>query len=137
MSPFSVEIYIDELVLEGFNPADRYKISEAITAELTRLFEERLFTEPGPRTGSGPITSGLTPAKLGQSYKLTFSQSLTESQSMAQLDAGSFQLAQDASPERIGTQVAGSLWKSMAAWESVTLDESATLNHNTSGGKNE
>lgn len=37
-----VEIIIDEMVLHGFNPADRYAIGEALAAEL-----ERLAGEPG------------------------------------------------------------------------------------------
>ena len=32
-----VEIIIDELVLDGFDPADRYAIGEALAAELSRL----------------------------------------------------------------------------------------------------
>jgi hypothetical protein len=32
---------IEELVLDGFSPADRYAIGEAVERELTRLFSER------------------------------------------------------------------------------------------------
>jgi hypothetical protein len=34
----SVELHIDELVLHGFSPSDRYPIADAIQRELTRLF---------------------------------------------------------------------------------------------------
>ncbi len=36
-----VELYIEELVLEGFSPGDRYRIGEAVEAELARLLGER------------------------------------------------------------------------------------------------
>jgi hypothetical protein len=36
-----VELHIEELVLEGFPLGDRYRIGEALEAELTRLLEER------------------------------------------------------------------------------------------------
>lgn len=37
----SVELHIEELVLNGFNPADRYRIGEAVERELTRLLTEQ------------------------------------------------------------------------------------------------
>ena len=33
----NVELYIDELVLEGFDPSDRYRIGDALEAELRKL----------------------------------------------------------------------------------------------------
>lgn len=33
-----VEVSIDELVLEGFAPSDKYRIGEMVTRELERLF---------------------------------------------------------------------------------------------------
>ena len=36
----SVEVHIDELVLHGFEPAQRYTIGDAIERELTRLFTD-------------------------------------------------------------------------------------------------
>lgn len=36
----SVELHIEELVLHGFDPANRYAIGEAIERELARLFTE-------------------------------------------------------------------------------------------------
>jgi hypothetical protein len=35
-----VEISIDELILEGFAPSERYRIGEAVQRELERLFLE-------------------------------------------------------------------------------------------------
>lgn len=37
----SVHLHIDELVLHGFAPADRYRIADAVQVELTRLFSEQ------------------------------------------------------------------------------------------------
>ena len=37
----SVELHIEELVLDGFEPAHRYTIGEAVARELTRLFTEQ------------------------------------------------------------------------------------------------
>jgi hypothetical protein len=37
----SLEIHIDELVLHGFPPGERYQIAEAVQKELTRLFAEQ------------------------------------------------------------------------------------------------
>lgn len=37
----SVELHIEELVLHGFAPGDRYPIGEAVERELTRLFTEQ------------------------------------------------------------------------------------------------
>jgi hypothetical protein len=36
-----IEIEIDELVLHGFPPGDRYRIGEAVQTELARIFVER------------------------------------------------------------------------------------------------
>jgi hypothetical protein len=33
----SIELHIDELVLEGFAPGERYRIGDAVQQELTRL----------------------------------------------------------------------------------------------------
>lgn len=37
----SVEIHIEELVLHGYAPQDRYRIAAAVEAELVRLFTEK------------------------------------------------------------------------------------------------
>jgi hypothetical protein len=37
----SIELHIEELVLHGFAPADRYVIGEAVERELTRLLREQ------------------------------------------------------------------------------------------------
>jgi hypothetical protein len=41
MTPKTIEVHIEELVLHGFAPGDRYAIGDAVQAELTRLFAER------------------------------------------------------------------------------------------------
>ena len=37
----NVHVHIDALVLHGFAPADRFRIADAVQAELTRLFAVR------------------------------------------------------------------------------------------------
>lgn len=41
MKPQRIEINIEKLVLEGFEPGDRYLIGEAVEQELARLFAEQ------------------------------------------------------------------------------------------------
>ena len=43
MTPRHIEVRIDELVLRGFEPGDRYRIGDAAQRELSRL-----FTQHGP-----------------------------------------------------------------------------------------
>lgn len=40
-SKSSVELHIEELVLHGFAPSDRFRIGDALERELTRLFTEQ------------------------------------------------------------------------------------------------
>ena len=103
-APVTVEIYIDELVLYGFASADHSAIHEAVTAELVKLLNERGTT--GFRD---------TLALQGHSFDL------------AHLNAGSFQMAQDAPAERIGAQVADALWKSVSNHGSGTLPGKASF----------
>jgi hypothetical protein len=78
MSPFpAVELHIEELVLHGFSPGDRFGIGDAIQQEL-----ERLITEQG--------LPGL-PA---------------ESASIQRLDGGSLKMRAGARPQSIGAQLA-------------------------------
>jgi hypothetical protein len=41
MRPKSVELHIEELVLDGFSPGDHYGINEAVESELSRMFAEQ------------------------------------------------------------------------------------------------
>ena len=41
MKPGAIKLRIDELVLHGFAPRERYAIAEAVQRELTQLFTER------------------------------------------------------------------------------------------------
>jgi hypothetical protein len=52
-----IVIEIDELVLHGFPPGERYRIGEAVRAELTRILGERGL--PGAwRDGAAPRLDG-------------------------------------------------------------------------------
>ena len=81
MTPYNVELHIEELVLYGFASKDRRMIGEAVQRELTRLFAEQ----------------GIHPS-LGKSYDA------------AKLDGGAFNVKSGAKAEAIGTQVAQSVY---------------------------
>jgi len=81
----NVRLHIEELVLDGFPPGDRYRIAAAVEVELTRLLTER-GVPPGLASG------GAVPS----------------------LDGGSFGVAPEARPDRIGAQVAQSVYGGMS-----------------------
>jgi hypothetical protein len=77
MMPRNIELHIEELVLHGFAPGDRYRIGAAMERELARLFAE----------------------------KNTLA-SLTQEQEVARLDGGTFEVEPGSVAEAIGTQLA-------------------------------
>ena len=82
MKPVNLELHIEELVLRGFAPGDRYRIGDAMERELARL-----FTEQG------------TPPSLGQGHEV------------ARLDAGPFEVKASCSrAEMIGVRVAQAVY---------------------------
>lgn len=81
MKPANVELHIEELVLHGFSPADRYRIGEMVERELTRLFAEEGIP--------AALASGLETERL---------------------DAGAFQVAANSRAETIGAQVAEAVY---------------------------
>ena len=76
-TPHSIELHIEELVLHGFAPSDRYRIAHAVERELARLFADQ----------------GLPP-------------SLAQEAEVTQSDAGAFKIASGATAEAVGAQVA-------------------------------
>jgi len=81
----NVRLRIEELVLDGFPPGDRYSIAAAVEAELARLLAEQ-GAPPGLANG-GTVSA---------------------------LDGGSFDVAPDARPDRIGAQVAQAVYGGLA-----------------------
>ena len=77
----NVELHIEELILHGFAPGDRYRIGAALERELARLF------------GAGGV-----PPTLMQSIEVE------------RLDGGAFQVAPGAKTETIGAQVAQAVY---------------------------
>ncbi|NMG11602.1 hypothetical protein [Brasilonema sp. UFV-L1] len=75
------EFYIEELILHGFAPKDRYRISEALQQELTRLLNEE----------------GVPP-------------SLVQGGEIPHLDGRVFEVVSRATPETIGVQIAQSIY---------------------------
>ncbi len=81
MMPKNIELHIEELVLHGFAPGDRYRIAEAVEAELTRLFAEQ--GTPQPLSNGGEIE---------------------------RMDGGTFEMTHSSKPEVIGAQVARAVY---------------------------
>ena len=81
----NVELHIEELVLHGFEPADRFRIGEAAERELSRLLTER---------GTPP--------------------SLAHGRETARLDGGSFEAKPDSTAESIGAQVARAVYRGLS-----------------------
>lgn len=84
-SPQAIHVEIDELVLHGFRPRDRFAIAEAVTRELDGLLRER----------------ALPPALLGGG-------------DLARLDGGSFAIAPGSRAETIGRQIAHVVYEGWA-----------------------
>ncbi len=69
----STSVHIEELVLHGFNVADRHRIGDAVQQELTRLFSEQDNIEglggadfrPTIDAGSIDVEPGITPESVG------------------------------------------------------------------------
>jgi len=80
----NVELRIEELVLFGFAPADRYRIGETVERELARLFDEQ----------------GVPP-------------SLAHGSEVACLDGGAFKVVSGAKPEAAGVQIAQAVFGSL------------------------
>jgi hypothetical protein len=83
--PQSIEVHIDELVLQGFAPGLRRDIATAVEHALVRLL-----------TGQG------LPPLLAQSYVAP------------RLDGGSFKVTADANSEAIGRQVAQAVYRGLS-----------------------
>jgi hypothetical protein len=82
MTRANVELHIEELVLHGFAPADRYTIGESVERELARLFSEQ---DP--------------PSQLSLSAEIP------------QLEDGAFEVAYGSKLEVIGSQIAQALYE--------------------------
>lgn len=79
-----IELHIEELVLDGFTPADRHRIGDAVERHLTRL-----LAGPGAArrlAGGGEV---------------------------ARLNAGSFNVARGSTPDAIGAQVARAVYRGL------------------------
>lgn len=84
-TPAAVELHIEELVLHGFAPGDRYRIAEAVQGELARLFTEQ----------------GAPPSPLADV-------------AVARLDGGAFEVSPSSKPEAVGRRVAQAIYWSMS-----------------------
>jgi hypothetical protein len=78
-----IELHIDELVLHGFSPDQRYAIAEAMQMELTRLFTEQQI--PG---------------------------SLREGNKVSSINEGSFNIRKESKSESTGKKIANAVYNS-------------------------
>ena len=76
-----IELNIEELVLHGFPPGDRYAIAEAVEQSLSQLLSEQ-------------IASGGIPDSLNTNSRRAY------------VDGGTFNVAPDAKSGSIGNQIA-------------------------------
>jgi len=81
MRPGNIELYIEELVLRGFAPGERYRIGDAMERELIRIFAEQ---------GTPP--------------------SLAQGSEIERLDGGTFEVKPGSRAEAIGVQVAQAVY---------------------------
>ncbi len=79
----SIEVHIEELVLNGFDPRDRHRIGDAVERELARLFAEQ--------------------GVLG---------TLAEPAAIDRLDVDAFRVKPSYRPEKVGAQVAQAVYSS-------------------------
>jgi hypothetical protein len=85
----NIRLHIDELVLHGFTPGDRYRIAEAVQGELSRMFLER----------------GVPSA-------------LANGGNVGRVNAGSFSAGVAAKPETTGGQIAEAVYGGLDTWAS-------------------
>ena len=88
----AVTVHIEELVLHGFAPGDRYRIAEAVQAEVTRLVADGGLPTMSSAGGRVAVDS---------------------------LDVGSFAIAAGARPERIGAQIGATLYGGLGGNEGI------------------
>jgi len=88
----TIEVNIDELVLHGFSPLERYQIATDLQIELTRLF-----------TGKG------LPASFNKGMRID------------RLHAGSFQSGNGNKTISTGSQIAGSVYDSFSTEKNKAL----------------
>lgn len=80
----SFEVHIEELVLNGLSPGDRYRIGEAVECELARLFAEQ-----------GPASS------------------LARGGEFARLDSEAFEVKPNSNAEAIAAQIAQAIYSGL------------------------
>lgn len=83
MRPGAIKLHIDELVLHGFEPADRAALGTALETELARLLAAG---DPSALTGANAL---------------------------ARIDAGGFEMPAHSAPELTGTRLARAVYDGM------------------------
>src|SRR5712664_1487224 len=86
-TPHSIELHIEELVLHGLSPGDRYRIADAVEIELSRLVAEQGFLP-----------------------------SIIDGGEIPRLDGGTFAAARGAKPAAIGAQIAQAVYGGLSEY---------------------
>lgn len=84
MKKQNIELHIEELVLHGFSPGDRYNIARAVERELSMLIGDKGVSQDFVNNGE-----------------------------IERLDGGSFQVLSDSKPESTGAQIARAVYGGM------------------------
>jgi len=79
----AIKLHIERLVLHGFAPADRHRIADRVQVELARL-----LGEGNPMPVRAPVA-------------------------LERIEAGTFNVAAEASPRTTGTQIAHAIYRSL------------------------
>lgn len=78
----NIELHIEELILHGFSPSDRYRIGGAVDRELARLFAEQEMPPSLARGGH-----------------------------FDRLDAGTIEIPSNAKADKVGSRIAQAVYK--------------------------
>jgi hypothetical protein len=98
----NIQLHIEELLLDGFDPRDRHRIADALERELARLFR---VSDLNQLSGQSPMVSG----------QATVSRSRSHREARESLDAGAVALPLGAPARNTGTQIAGALHTALRA----------------------
>ena len=92
----NIQLHIEELLLDGFDPRDRRRIADALERELARLFR---VSDLKQFSGQGAVVSG-------QSM-------VSRSRPQESLDGGTVALPIGAPARSTGTQIAGAVHRAL------------------------
>ena len=96
----NIQLHIEELFLDGFDPRDRHRIADALERELARLFR---VSDLKQFSGQWPVVSGQSRASRSRSHR----------EAQGSLDAGIVALPIGTPARNTGTQIAGAVHRAL------------------------